>query len=137
MSYDEINEVCDSIREWMKGKLCDEVVERIRILYGGSVCANNCREMVDACRVDGFLVDEASLTQEFLYISHCAMIRCGDQESETQALRTEVGMLLGEIAKMKGESEPYVLLETIVSLKKELVELQAMSEFTTCMDGNE
>lgn len=137
LPFEEINEVCDSIRGWMRSKLCDEVVDRVRVLYGGSVRADNCRELVHGCRVDGFLVEEASLTQEFLYIVNCAMIRSGDQESEAQALRTEVGMLLGEIAKMKGENEPSVLLETIVSLKRELVELQAMSEFTTCTDGDE
>ena len=33
----------------------------VRILYGGSVTAENARELLDACRVDGFLIGGASL----------------------------------------------------------------------------
>jgi triosephosphate isomerase len=36
----------------------------VRILYGGSVTAENARELLEACRVDGFLIGGASLKPE-------------------------------------------------------------------------
>jgi triosephosphate isomerase (TIM) len=36
----------------------------VRILYGGSVTAENARELLEACRVDGFLIGGASLKAE-------------------------------------------------------------------------
>src|SRR5919107_3226704 len=67
---DDAEEVCGSIREWI-GQWYDRgVAERVRILYGGSVKANNVVEIMAQADVDGCLVGGASLTvDEFVAIA--------------------------------------------------------------------
>jgi triosephosphate isomerase len=67
---DDAEEVCGSIREWI-GQWYDRgVAERVRILYGGSVKANNVVEIMAQADVDGCLVGGASLTvDEFAAIA--------------------------------------------------------------------
>lgn len=121
----------------MNEKLHSNVVDRVRIVYGGSVTSMNCQDLTKHGSMNGLLVGRASLNSEFLYIANCAMIYSGEQESEVQALRTEVALLHAEIAKTKGINEQSLLLKVILTLKKELTELRAMAEFTTSADSSE
>ena len=45
-----------------------EVAENLRILYGGSVSASNCKELATCPDIDGFLVGGASLKPDFVTI---------------------------------------------------------------------
>ena len=45
-----------------------EVAENVRILYGGSVSATNCRELAACKDIDGSLVGGASLKPDFIAI---------------------------------------------------------------------
>lgn len=56
------------IRNWMKEKVCPDVAEATRILYGGSVNADNCKELGKQHDIDGFLVGGASLKPDFVKI---------------------------------------------------------------------
>ena len=61
---DDAQEVCGSIREWI-GQWYDRgVAQQIRILYGGSVKANNVVDIMAQPDVDGCLVGGASLIVE-------------------------------------------------------------------------
>ena len=53
------------IREWLEAEVSKEISEVVRIIFGGSVNAQNCRELIKMKDVDGFLVGGASLTPEF------------------------------------------------------------------------
>jgi hypothetical protein len=41
----QAQEVHASLRKWMAGKVSQEVADKIRIIYGGSVNGKNCREL--------------------------------------------------------------------------------------------
>jgi len=56
------------IRNWMKEKVCPDVAEATRVLYGGSVNADNCKELGKQHDIDGFLVGGASLKPDFVKI---------------------------------------------------------------------
>ncbi|MFO0739437.1 MAG: triose-phosphate isomerase [Labilithrix sp.] len=56
----EAEEVHAAIREWLKGKSPD-LAEKTRILYGGSVKADNAAALLGCPNVDGALVGGASL----------------------------------------------------------------------------
>ena len=57
------------IRQWLAAQpSIGKDASRIRILYGGSVKGNNCKELVACPNVDGFLVGGASLLPEFVDI---------------------------------------------------------------------
>ncbi|RZC41870.1 TIM domain containing protein [Asbolus verrucosus] len=57
-----------SLRQWMCENISPEVGESIRIQYGGSVTAANCKELGAQPDIDGFLVGGASLKPEFVNI---------------------------------------------------------------------
>ena len=52
-------------REWLATHVSPEVAAATRILYGGSVKANNCQTLIACPNIDGFLVGGASLLPEF------------------------------------------------------------------------
>jgi len=61
--------ICYIIRNYLKGILSDEIVEDIRILYGGSVDEKNVREFMMQPSIDGLLVGGASVqSKEFIKI---------------------------------------------------------------------
>jgi triosephosphate isomerase len=60
----EAERVCKFIREWLTKRLDLEEADTIRILYGGSVRANNSRELFSQENIDGGLVGGASLDPE-------------------------------------------------------------------------
>jgi len=56
------------VREWLKDKVSAEVANSTRIIYGGSVTAENAKEIGAKPDVDGFLVGGASLKPDFVKI---------------------------------------------------------------------
>jgi len=56
------------IRKWLATALGKDIARDVRILYGGSVKANNCKELIACPNIDGFLVGGASLLPEFVDI---------------------------------------------------------------------
>lgn len=65
---EQAQEVHHSLREWLTKNVSKDVANTVRILYGGSVTGNNCRELATKPDVDGFLVGGASLKTEFITI---------------------------------------------------------------------
>ena len=59
---DDAQEVCAAIRERIREVHGDAAADGVRILYGGSVKANNVAGIMDKNDVDGALVGGASLT---------------------------------------------------------------------------
>lgn len=57
----DANEVIGYIRKQLAEKLGNEVADKTRILYGGSVKASNTKELMDMPEIDGALVGGASL----------------------------------------------------------------------------
>lgn len=64
----QAQEVHKSIRHWLEQNVNADVAKSVRILYGGSVTAENCKELAQQPDVDGFLVGGASLKPEFINI---------------------------------------------------------------------
>ncbi|KAJ2668752.1 hypothetical protein GGH99_006418 [Coemansia sp. RSA 1285] len=64
----QAQEVHAAIRKYLETSVSPKVAEEIRIAYGGSVGAKNCKEISQQPDVDGFLVGGASLKPEFLEI---------------------------------------------------------------------
>lgn len=67
-SPEQAQEAHASIRAWLKKKVSPEAAEKTRIIYGGSVGANNAPELSQKKDIDGFLVGGASLKPDFLQI---------------------------------------------------------------------
>ena len=57
-----------ALRQWLKDNISAEVSEGLRIVYGGSVTAANCRDLATCPDVDGSLVGGASLKPDFVHI---------------------------------------------------------------------
>ncbi|TMS34837.1 hypothetical protein L596_002348 [Steinernema carpocapsae] len=67
-SPEQAQEVHAWIREFLKEKVSADVAEKVRIIYGGSVTAENCVELGKKPDIDGFLVGGASLKPDFVKI---------------------------------------------------------------------
>lgn len=67
-SPDQAQEAHDWVRSWVKDNVSADVAGAVRILYGGSVTADNCVELASKPDVDGFLVGGASLKPDFIKI---------------------------------------------------------------------
>ncbi|KAK6009256.1 triose-phosphate isomerase [Ostertagia ostertagi] len=65
---DQAQEVHLWIREFLKDKVSADVAAKTRIIYGGSVTADNCVELGKKPDIDGFLVGGASLKPDFVKI---------------------------------------------------------------------
>lgn len=64
----QAQDIHKKIREWITTHVNADVAKAVRILYGGSVTADNCKELGTQPDVDGFLVGGASLKPEFINI---------------------------------------------------------------------
>jgi len=62
---DQAQEVHENLRKWLCENVSENVGNSVRILYGGSVNAKNCRDLASRGDIDGFLVGGASLKPEF------------------------------------------------------------------------
>ena len=69
----QAQDVHAAIRKWAAEKLGKEVAEKLRLIYGGSVAAKNCKELGSQPDIDGFLVGGASLKPEFVDIANCRL----------------------------------------------------------------
>ncbi|RVE66820.1 hypothetical protein OJAV_G00111250 [Oryzias javanicus] len=65
---EQAQEVHEKLRVWFRANVSEEVSDSLRIIYGGSVTAANCRELASQADVDGFLVGGASLKPDFIDI---------------------------------------------------------------------
>ncbi|XP_060948363.1 triosephosphate isomerase [Limanda limanda] len=65
---EQAQEVHEKLRAWLRANVSDDVADSLRIIYGGSVTGENCRELASQGDVDGFLVGGASLKPEFVDI---------------------------------------------------------------------
>jgi triosephosphate isomerase len=64
----QAQEVHAALRKWFTENVSKAVSDSIRIQYGGSVTAANCKELGSQPDIDGFLVGGASLKPEFVQI---------------------------------------------------------------------
>ncbi|OXB71194.1 UNVERIFIED_CONTAM: hypothetical protein H355_005200 [Colinus virginianus] len=60
------------LREHIKQKAGEDVAQKLRLVYGGSVNEENCTQLMLQPDVDGFLVGGASLKKGFLEIISAA-----------------------------------------------------------------
>jgi len=65
---DQAQDIHKKIREWVAKEVSADVAAKLRILYGGSVSAANCKELAKMPDIDGFLVGGASLKPDFVQI---------------------------------------------------------------------
>ena len=73
-SPDQANAVHADIRAWLGSMVNPAVANDMHIIYGGSVKAANCDDLVQKPDIDGFLVGGASLKDEFLKIIQSAAL---------------------------------------------------------------
>lgn len=64
----QAQEVHCFLRKWLVDNVSQTVSDGLRIQYGGSVTASNCKELASQPDIDGFLVGGASLKPEFVQI---------------------------------------------------------------------
>lgn len=64
----QAQEVHAALRKWFVDHVSPAVSAALRIQYGGSVTAANCKELASQPDIDGFLVGGASLKPEFVQI---------------------------------------------------------------------
>lgn len=62
---DQAEEVCKAIRETIASVYDNDTAEKIRIQYGGSMNAGNCKELLAKPDIDGGLIGGASLKADF------------------------------------------------------------------------
>ena len=62
---DQSEEVCKAIRETIASVYDNDTAEKIRIQYGGSMNAGNCKELLAKPDIDGGLIGGASLKADF------------------------------------------------------------------------
>lgn len=65
---DQAEEVCAAIRQTIAEIYDQDTADKIRIQYGGSMKAANCKELLAKPNIDGGLIGGASLTEEFAKI---------------------------------------------------------------------
>lgn len=61
----QAQEVHKALRKWLEENASPDVAKKTRILYGGSVSGDNCKELAKQPDIDGFLVGGASLKPDF------------------------------------------------------------------------
>jgi len=71
---EQAQETHANIRSWLKGKIGAKA-DAARIIYGGSVNAGNCQDLMKREDIDGFLVGGASLKAEFINIVSSATLK--------------------------------------------------------------
>lgn len=68
---EQAQEVHGKLRKWLAAQVGDSVSQTTRIIYGGSVTGDNCRDLIKQTDIDGFLVGGASLKPDFIKIINC------------------------------------------------------------------
>jgi len=72
---EQAQEVHAAVRGWFSNAVRADVSDQIRIIYGGSVNAANCKDLAGRGDIDGFLVGGASLKAEFIDIVKSATVK--------------------------------------------------------------
>jgi len=73
-SPDQAQQVHQFIRNWIKSNYSEEVSEELKIIYGGSVKADNTKELMQKVDIDGALVGGAALEiDSFAQIAKAAL----------------------------------------------------------------
>ncbi|KAJ1305101.1 hypothetical protein OPQ81_000140 [Rhizoctonia solani] len=72
------------IRAWVSKNVSPQTAEEIRIIYGGSVNAGNCKESAAQQDVDGFLVGGASLKPDSIQFIGFLGVCAGTQRATTR-----------------------------------------------------
>jgi len=67
-SPQEAQDTCADVRSWLNSNVSSDVGASTRVMYGGSVTADNSAELAALPDIDGFLVGGASLKPDFLTI---------------------------------------------------------------------
>jgi len=81
----EAKEAHGIIREWLKNEFGAPLAEEIPIIYGGSMNANNAKELLSIDDIDGGLIGGASLSVEkFLPIIQFAAKQSGEESTDYQ-----------------------------------------------------
>ena len=62
---DQAEEVCGGIRKTIAAMYDEATAEAVRIQYGGSMNAGNCKELLAKPDIDGGLIGGASLKPDF------------------------------------------------------------------------
>lgn len=62
---DQAQDAHAAVRKMIASAVSEEVAQSVRILYGGSVTPDNCKELIGKPDIDGFLVGGASLKPTF------------------------------------------------------------------------
>ena len=75
IAKEKIQEMHEFIRKEIKEKLGEEISNKIRIIFGGKVDENNCKELIQLKDVDGFLVGEPSIKSSFNDIIYSAKLK--------------------------------------------------------------
>lgn len=70
-STEQAQEVHAMLRKWLATNVNESVAQTTRIIYGGSVTGDNCRDLIKQQDIDGFLVGGASLKPDFIKIINC------------------------------------------------------------------
>jgi triosephosphate isomerase len=70
---EQAQEVHAKLRDWLKANVSEQVAKKTRIIYGGSVTADNAKDLVKGGDIDGFLVGGASLKPDFIHIVNAKM----------------------------------------------------------------
>lgn len=65
---EQAQEAHEWVRHWIAEKVNPQTAAAVRIIYGGSVTAENCRTLGEKPDIDGFLVGGASLKPDFVKI---------------------------------------------------------------------
>lgn len=68
---EQAQEVHAMLRKWLATNVNETVSQSTRIIYGGSVTGDNCRDLIKQHDIDGFLVGGASLKPDFIKIINC------------------------------------------------------------------
>ncbi|XP_030605531.1 triosephosphate isomerase B-like [Archocentrus centrarchus] len=63
-----VQNIHEKVREWLKTNVSEPVANSVRIIYGGSVRGDSCRELATQKDIDGFIVGKGSLKPEFVDI---------------------------------------------------------------------
>lgn len=75
-SPEQAQETHENIRTWLTAKVGAKKAQGVRIIYGGSVTAANCEDLIKRADIDGFLVGGASLKPaEFASIIACSHLK--------------------------------------------------------------
>lgn len=59
-----------NIRDWVKSQVAPDIGDSLRIIYGGNVDKSTAEDFIKQPNIDGFLLDEVCITEEFTDIVH-------------------------------------------------------------------